>query len=477
MNMRFLVLIAVIVCTYSAHGQPQTCTCESNFAWLKSTFEENDAGFQYAIDTKGQVAYNAHNQATIEKIKTATTTIECLELLSEWLTFFRLGHIGIEPSLRVLQSIPQTNNYTVNLAEFEQYIVAKTEFDYEGIWEEIDNQYIGIRKVGNDYVGFTISSAGEQASQLKLQIQQQNEKWETTVFRHNRKPEVSGKPELIGKNYLQIGRLLLKRTQPTVEEDVNIDKYLQSFHASMPYLEELNATTLYVRIPSFDQSQKTRIDSVLRANRDKILKTENLIIDIRNGTGGSDNSYVELLPFLYTNPIRTVGVEFLSTELNNRRFWDFANSPTYHDVFDENTRNLFNEYYELLQSRLGEFVNLSEDIVSVFQQDTVYEYPKQVGIIINQGNGSTDEQFLLSAKQSTKVKLFGSPTMGVLDISNMYSVSSPCEDFTLWYGLSRSLRIPTMTIDGIGIQPDYYLDKTIPSHKWVEFVNGILARK
>jgi len=31
-----------------------------------------------------------------------------------------------------------------------------------------------------------------------------------------------------------------------------------------------------------------------------------------------------------------------------------------------------------------------------------------------------------------------------------------------------------MFIDGIGIQPDYYLDKSIPQHKWVEFVNDVL---
>ena len=44
--MRLLIFITMaVVLTYSANGQ--TCTCKSNFEWVKKTFEENDAGFQY----------------------------------------------------------------------------------------------------------------------------------------------------------------------------------------------------------------------------------------------------------------------------------------------------------------------------------------------------------------------------------------------------------------------------------------------
>jgi C-terminal processing protease CtpA/Prc len=100
-----------------------------------------------------------------------------------------------------------------------------------------------------------------------------------------------------------------------------------------------------------------------------------------------------------------------------------------------------------------------------------------VGIIIDNGCGSTTEQFLLAAKQSKKVKLFGVTTYGVLDISNMAFIESPCKEFELAYAMSRSLRIPEMTIDDIGLQPDFYIDKTIPQYKWVEFVNEILNQK
>ena len=132
------------------------------------------------------------------------------------------------------------------------------------------------------------------------------------------------------------------------------------------------------------------------------------------------------------------------------------------------------ESYDKLQSMPGSFVNLRDNSVAIDTMDTVYAYPQNVGIIINEHNGSTAEQFLLEAKQSKKVKLFGTTTIGVLDISNMYFVPSPCKEFQLGYSLSRSLRIPGFTIDGKGIQPDYFLDRSIPLYDWTSYVNEIL---
>ena len=64
--------------------------------------------------------------------------------------------------------------------------------------------------------------------------------------------------------------------------------------------------------------------------------------------------------------------------------------------------------------------------------------------------------------------------MGVLDISNMYTVNSPCGQFELGYSLTRSMRIPELAIDNIGFQPDFYIDKSIPKYEWVEFVTKVL---
>ena len=269
--------------------------------------------------------------------------------------------------------------------------------------------------------------------------------------------------------FFRIGHIAVRQliNEPAIYQSV--PEWQQAISYLNPYLERLNETTLYLRIPSFVIGQKQAIDSVLAVNREKILTTKNLIIDLRDNDGGSDASFEKLLPFLYTNPIRTVGMEFLSTPYNNQLFLIAAEIPE----FGEEQREMFLNFYNTLEGRLGEFV-LFEEEVAIMQLDTVYVFPKNVGIIINERVASTTEQFLLAAKQSKKVKLFGVTTLGALDISNMNHIISPCGRFALGYGISRSLRIPGMAIDDIGLQPDFFIDRTIPQDRWVEFVNDIL---
>ncbi len=362
----------------------QDCDCESTFNWMKKTFEENDAGFQYIVDKKGEQSYSLHNRIYNEKISAIEDPVVCESALREWLMFFRKAHV---------------------------------ELHYTG---EVNSQE-------ND--------PEEPVENLK-------------------EKEENNEPQ----------------------NDLHT-KYVNS---TTPFIEQLTENTLYVRIPSFDGTQKPLIDSVVLANRTRILSTENLIIDIRNGTGGNDASFAELLPIIYTNPIRMPGVEFLSTPLNNQRMYQMATNTGIALEFGLNpTEEEMAEYksdFDTLSKHLGSFVNLNSSNITVTEFDTIHPFPRNVGVMINQNNASTDEQFLLEAKQSKKVKLFGTTTMGALDVSNLNLTYSPCDNYVLVYALSKSLRIPDMIVDDIGIIPDYYIDKEVPESEWIIFVSKILNK-
>lgn len=483
MRILFFILLSVLISS-TAYSQTKNCNCKSNFEWMKKTFEENDAGFQYIIDKKGQAAYDIHNQLISKKIKSAKTLFDCSDIMNEWLKFFRSGHIGIvslnikTPNSQPTSKKAENKTWNVDIKQFEKYISEKTEVDFEGIWTfGSETKKVGIKKEGEDFVAFSMDSTKE-AVKIILKITKEGESLNTIYFAKGISPYKIPNPQLIGNKYIKFGEWgTWKRLSPKFtdkNQSFTDEIYYKSINSKKPYLEELNPNTLCFRIPSFNIKHKAAIDSVITVNKDKILKTKNLIIDIRNGTGGTNNSYQSLLPFLYTNPVRIPGMEFLSTKLNNRNLKDVMSSPQFKS-FDEKAQQDISEMYEKLQSRLGEFVLIDKEI-NIQTQDTIYEYPKNIGIIINHQNVSADEGFLLEAKQSKKVKLFGTTTFGAFDISNVLSVVSPCKEYQLIYCISRSVAIPDMTIDEVGIQPDYYIDKSIPDNKWVEFVNDILNK-
>jgi len=483
MNKKILsavLLFSLLFCNISC---VQKSEYESKFEWMKNTFEENDAGFQYIIDKKGQQAYDLHNRLISDKIKSVKTFKECVAVMEEWLSFFRSGHIGIE----VLNDDESKDGNATNadgdyettdidIPEFEKYIAQKKNAGYEGVWET-GAYKIGIKQEGSNYIGFIISSQVDEwkTGQIKLRITKENDKNLAVFYMRDHSAVEYEDPELIGNNHLKMGRTVLTRLSPDLPKDKSMEDYLKFLSSQTPYVDNVNETTVLLRIPYFDIGEKTIIDSVILANREKILSTENLIIDVRNNGGGADHCYSQIIPFLYTNPIRTVGLQFRSAPLNNQMMKDFATNPEYD--FDDEMRKWFKDVYEKMEQHPNEFVDISSDIITIDERDTVFYYPRKVAILINGGNASTTEQFLLAAKQSKKVKLFGTTTSGALDASNMNSAVSPDKDFRLWFCMSKSYRIPDMAIDDIGIQPDYYMDETIPDHKWVEFTTGILEDK
>lgn len=482
MKKQYFLLLAL---TLSKLTFSQNCSCADNFAWLKETFEKNDAGFQYVIDKKGEADYKKHNDIYLEKVKTITDKEICAEELLNWLRYFRRGHLWLEyigkkdaPQKekadveKIRKQYKDWEKYAYNEKEFNSYISKLKVPGLEGVWSSPPYK-IGIRKINNEYIGFILEADGIywNKTQVKFKIKDDKGKLSATYFMQNHTASEIKEVKLIGNNYLSMEFVFFKRISPVFPSDITIDRYLKFQATDIPLFEKLSDKTVVLRIPSFDGSAKKQIDSVINANIKTITQTENLIIDLQNNGGGSDGSFEKLIPLIYTNPIRVVGMELLSTPLNNKRMEEFANDPE----ASEHDKKWAKEAVDKLNKNIGKFVNLDSSIVDLETSDTMYAYPKKVGIIINGGCGSTTEQFILAAKQSKKVKLFGTTTFGSLDISNMFSVKSPCNDLELGYCLSKSYRIPDFTIDGKGLQPDYYLDKEIPKFEWIDFVNKILS--
>ena len=467
----------------------QDCICSDNLEWLIKTFSENDAGFQFVVDKKGQEAYEKHNALFRGKVKNIEEEIECSTTLYQWTQFFRSGHIGIQYSggnQNNNENGPSEDEIREQYKDTERFVMTENEIQgsidkikdpnsIEGIWINGNYRIAIVKDLKNqdrDYVGFIIEADGVYwlPEQVKIEFKDKKDGTYNTKYYMRDHSVRDLESKVMGKTVLKVGDFTWERALPEFETSPEVALHMELMNSPVPMIKKLSDQTILLRIPSFGYENKKMIDSTIKANHDLIVSHPNLVIDIRYNGGGSDDSYSEIIPYLYTNPIRIVGMEMLSTPLNNDRMKRISENPDY----PEEDRQWAKKMLDTLNAHLGEFVNLSGEPVTIQKMDKVLPNPQKVAIMINKGNGSTSEQFLLAAKQSEKVKLFGTTTVGVLDISNQNYIPFPCGNMNLVYCLTKSYRIPDMAIDDIGIQPDYFIDQTFEEYEWLEYVLSVM---
>ena len=228
--------------------------------------------------------------------------------------------------------------------------------------------------------------------------------------------------------------------------------------------------TYLIRVPSFGQHIDWNwiahtVDSFI------VSQCQNLIIDIRGNSGGSDGAYWPLLCLCYDHPGNTDGVEMRNSK-GNRDYWTETLQDT---TIAWGYRNLLTR----LLASPDEWVISTTDTMQTITIDTVYPHkPKKVGIIIDPIVASSGEQFLVDIKAtSDRVTVFGRDnTIGCLDYSNCRVATFPNSGSMITIAMSRSFRLPDRGIDETGIAPDVRITLPYPKvltdnlDEWVLFV-------
>lgn len=467
MKSNFLVPLFVLIVA-GAHAQQ--CNCKTSFEWVKKTFEENDAGYAHILKQKGQEAYDLHNQLTLNKVSNITDLDSCIGKLQDWVRFFRTDHFRFTKTAATPQlpdfKIIHDNKFSAD--QFTQYL-KKSADSIEGIWES-PGYTIAVRKQNNKYTGTIITAAtgNWKPGDVKFDMAadfKTGTRYTTSAAVAIKKIQFYGK----GNSLLQLDNLFLKRSNA----DAAANEYYRLKTSPHPFGYKRDSNTVYVHINSFNYEDKSAIDSVLKSLHAAITTTPNLIIDLRDCQGGTDQSFANLIPYIYTNPIRSVMAEFYSTPRNNQMWTEVANR----EGLEPEEKKTYQQIADLMNSKLGQFVNIFGKDVEVTRMGKVLPYPQNIGIIIHENNFSTTEEFILKAKQSKKVKFFGRKTGGALDVSNMVEAKDPAGNFIFEYCISRSLRIPEFPVDDMGLHPDFYLDRAIPETEWVDYTGKILNAK
>ena len=465
------LLFPLLLWFFISNQSKAQCNCAENFEFVYKKIESNYAGWKdkTAIDPGGFKQFTEQQQ---QKAFIETNKDYCYKIIHDWLEYFRDHHTHLyteTPAVNVDGKTPQAiREYFGSTEGIENPEVKETQ-GIEDVWQMSPNYTLAIVKnktAHRDYAGVIIKadSIFWLPGQVKLELKEvSNGKFSVIVYMRDHSMRLSNATlegdELKLENFAALRRVKSKFGPDTAMRTEVISRNFE--------IKKLNYTTLYFRMPSFNHELKQKVDSIIKANHELIAETPNLIIDVRNNGGGSDITYSDIIPYLYTNPIKLINNSILSTPDNIAKFESILTDPGY----PESSKQYIRDLVERLKKNPGKFVRKDDETIT---QRNKLTFPKNVIVLINNNCASSCEEFVLAVKQSKKVTLMGENTLGVLDYANVHTLDLPCTGWGLQYATSRTNRLPDYPIDNIGIEPAV----KIPDHvNWVDFALEYLKSK
>lgn len=464
---RFLVLISMFVIS-SAFGQ-QNCSCDKALDNLIAKIESEYPGF--GEKTKDTILYNSFKKQLREEAK-STEEASCFKVLKKYTSFFKDRHIWLSPVIALNDKGFDTSEFIdVDMDKFSKD--SKSEINsIEGIWvyspienDEVDYK-VGITKTKNDeYTGFALPSTLENSKSKRVLFKlSSNDKYESYFpdkYKHIGGFEIYDNTFLYFK---EIGRTLIKEGKTLKTSEKQIEKKVGEIQGFR--VRQLSKKTVSITLPSFDYPFVEIINNLIEENNNLIENSENLIIDVRGNSGGTGIAYQKLLPYIMTNSIRWMGIEFLATQTLVDGLEGYIETVK-DDKEKQGEIERIREDIIRYKNNMGQFVNINDNSFSVQEINYAEKSPKNVIILTDNLVGSSAENLVMASKQSKKVKVLGTVTSGSLDYAAARQFDFGCPEYNLHLPTYRSLRLPDYPIDNIGLQPDIYLDKSIKD--WVKY--------
>lgn len=464
--MKKSTILIIFFAFWFSTSPAQVMNCQSDLDFLFQKIHNDYPGFNDKITAENVVELKileSRFQQNISKFPDS-----CYFYLRKYAEFFKDSHLRVrmvgQNSLELTKSPISTYGENIDVEKINLKEFSSATNSIEGLWKSWRGNILVLKSPkNNSYLGVALEYSNWDKGQVIYEFKQQNDSILNIIIHSN----FQGRKSKTGIASLHLScRFLEIHDETFFIRATNSEVYdLASMHTYMPkYPNGINTyfvatilsdSTFYIRIPSF-MGYKDKIETTFKKYSDEIQRRPNMIIDIRNNGGGLDEEYQKLYEIIYTNPSEGKGVEWYATKGNIKIFEDAIKAGEIRNGEEgiQWTKELITE----MKRNIGGFVvhpfNKKSN-ESVNKNDTIYLYPRKVGIIINERNASSAEQFLLAARNSKKVTLFGDrPTAGVLDYSNAVSVNFPSGKYKLTIPMTRSTRLPENPIDNIGIKPD-----------------------
>ncbi|SHL16841.1 Peptidase family S41 [Chitinophaga jiangningensis] len=470
--MKYYVTLFLLL-TYNAL-QGQDCNCGQDFRFMVQKVQQNYAGYDDKVTPSNQQRF-AELTDSLLQVAEQSNTYQCLGVLRTWLRFFRDLHMNVfikEDTSNydiIRRAFRQAETVAESPETFTAYLArnAPALDTIEGIWEDETKIYrIGIKKEQQEdstlFSGFILraDSIFWLPGQIKMKLRKTGDNYRIIAF-YTRDHTLLLPPATITGTTIHMGIYGVWHKVVSGDNGAGYTA-VSAARQREPVFRVLDKNNCLLTMPSFGLAYKPMIDSLIRQNADILATTRRLIIDLRNNSGGSVLCFENILPYIYTRPIVTRGSRVRATPENIRDYYSITEYPNVSDSM----KAVFRKELATLQQHVGEYFNLWPD--DTITLPAARKYPARVAIIINGNCASSAEMFLLKAKQSSKVTLYGAHTMGAVDYTDVLATPMPCSIFVLRYPTSSSNRLPDEPLDNLGIVPDVLISEDIPD--WVEEV-------
>lgn len=479
MRLFFLLLLFV-----SAKAFAQPCDCSAAFSFTINKIENNYAGFKDKVTSETKAAYGLHTDSLQQQARLPKNqkSDACAQLLRAWMQFFKDGHVqayttgsstGSVNADSIRNLYQQSEKVAMTEADFTAYLQRqKNGHPLEGIWRNEEGNYrVGMIKEDGVLKAFILKadSVYWMPGQVKMKLYAAPGSMRTDYYMGNHSLQQKNITANAENNILTIDGLgQWLKVDAATGHILAKDYYAGS---SVVQFKKLSPKTNLITIRSFNENYHALIDSIVTANHQLLTTTPNLIIDVRGNGGGSDYSFYNLRKYLYTHPYQRVTSQTLCTEDNIDRYRRLAQL----DVFTAAEKQELLTRSVEMEKHKNEFWSASPLYIDA-DKEAVQPNPQKVAVLIDGGCASTTEQFLLDpVSNSSKTKIYGVPSAGILDYANMDNTVVPGTNIGIAYATSRSRRIDLgKGIDNAGVQPHVTIGKEVAD--WVKFVQQDLEK-
>ena len=426
MNISISLAGAIVALAAGPAMAQEPFDCSSAFEDLKSTVETNYAGYviEYAPAGPRRDAYLTLSDQITAGAAQTRRRMDCTRLLNRYVGFFSDPHLFLQDTPVYDEARQAAFRQAAPVSRLDVAALraaALSAFDpVAGIWATEEGDVAVVPgEDGFDAVMIAPNDTRWQVGQVRARLKPVGPGYDVTLYRTaDRAPILRVDARLEGDLRLRLAPSTWGRVSPAVRD---LGDAFDPRAPRQPIYIDHSPQVGILYLPSFDPAKSREAGArIMQAHAADIAGKQLLVIDIRGNEGGSQSVWAALAPFYATgeweapDQMGPAGGDVVLAAPRVIEIWrsfrDNTGPGAYRSILDD------------LVSRLeaatpGALVPFRTD-ASSSEPETPEQLaggPQAVAVLTDSMVVSAGEAFLLTARRSPKVTVFGHNSMGSID--------------------------------------------------------------